>query len=111
MKILKPPKHLKKHGRQAFETLQAPYGITDEAGVMICTKFAELADELADFDRQIAKEGSTFRDRFGGIKPHPLLAARRDTRSAQLQLLKALNLDLEPVQERPGRPLGGKIDD
>jgi hypothetical protein len=45
-------------------------------------------------------------DRFDVMKPHPLLAAERDARSQFLQGLKSLNLDLEPLRDRPGRPPG-----
>jgi glutathione S-transferase len=45
-------------------------------------------------------------DRFGQPKPHPLLATERDARAQFLAALKALNLDLEPLRDRVGRPGG-----
>jgi hypothetical protein len=45
-----------------------------------------------------------FNDRFGAPKPHPLLPIERDSRQAFLAGMKALNLDLEPLRDRPGRP-------
>jgi hypothetical protein len=42
----------------------------------------------------IDRDGEALADRFGQLKPHPLLAAERDARSAFLAGMKALNLDL-----------------
>ena len=56
----------------------------------------------------IKEEGPQVKDRFGQSKAHPLLVVERDARSQMLQGLKALNFDLEPLQDRPGRPAGGK---
>ena len=45
-------------------------------------------------------------DRFGQVKSHPLLSVERDSRAQYLAALKALNLDLEPLRDKPGRPGG-----
>jgi hypothetical protein len=47
-----------------------------------------------------------FNDRFGAPKPHPLLPIERDSRAAFLAGMKALQLDLEPLRDHPGRPGG-----
>lgn len=54
----------------------------------------------------IQRDGMTILDRFGQRKAHPLLPAERDARSQMLAALKALNLDVEPLHDRPGRPAG-----
>ncbi len=54
----------------------------------------------------VAKKGLIVRDRFGQHKPHPAIAIERDSRHALLRNLRALNLDLEPLHDRPGRPAG-----
>lgn len=54
----------------------------------------------------IRAEGMTVLDRFGQRKAHPLLPAERDARAQMLAALRALNLDVEPLQDRPGRPAG-----
>jgi phage terminase small subunit len=54
----------------------------------------------------IKEEGATGLDRFGQLKPHPLLPIERDARAAMMAALKQLNLDLEPLRDGPGRPPG-----
>ena len=54
----------------------------------------------------IAKEGLISKDRFGQSKPHPAVLIERDSKQTLLRNLRALNLDLEPLHDRPGRPGG-----
>ena len=68
--------------------------------------FGVMVERAAGARRQIEKEGPTSHDRFGQLRGHPLLAVERDARGQFLMALKALNLDLEPVRDRPGRPGG-----
>ena len=56
----------------------------------------------------IKREGQSTRDRFGQPKAHPLLTVERDSRSGMLAALKAMNLDMEPLNDRPGRPGGSR---
>jgi hypothetical protein len=56
--------------------------------------------------KQIKTDGETYRDRFGQIRAHPLLPVERDARAQYLAGLRALNLDVEPLRDRPGRPGG-----
>jgi len=49
-------------------------------------------------------------DRFGAIKPHPLLPAERDSRAQWLQALKILNLKLRFRNQALGdRPPGWNL--
>jgi phage terminase small subunit len=54
----------------------------------------------------IAKQGPFFTDRFGQPKQHPAVLTERDAKQTLLRNLRALNLDLEPLHDRPGRPGG-----
>ena len=54
----------------------------------------------------VTKAGLVVKDRFGQAKPHPAAAIERDAKMTLLRNLKALNLDLEPLHDRPGRPGG-----
>jgi hypothetical protein len=45
-------------------------------------------------------------DRFGQKREHPLLAAIRGLEAVKRQALKSLNLDIEPLRDKPGRPGG-----
>jgi phage terminase small subunit len=54
----------------------------------------------------LKKHGIVVRDRFGQPKEHPAVAIERDGKQTLLRNLRALNLDLEPLHDRPGRPAG-----
>lgn len=101
------PKHLSKEARKIFKNLVQEYGITDCAGLRILRVALEAYDRAQSARATIEKDGMTVRDKFGQTKPHPLLPVERDSRAAFLHGLKHLNLDLEPLRDRPGRP-GGK---
>lgn len=57
-------------------------------------------------ERLMELEGIVIRDRFGQSKPHPASTIARDAHAGFLRAMKALNLDLEPLHDRPGRPPG-----
>jgi len=48
----------------------------------------------------------TLSDRWGQLKINPLCAVERDARAQFMAAMKALNLDLEPLRDKPGRPPG-----
>jgi hypothetical protein len=54
----------------------------------------------------LAREGPTITDRFKQVKVHPAILIERDLTATFLAGLKALNLDLEPLRDRAGRPPG-----
>lgn len=86
-------------------TLVDDYGIQDSGGQCLIVAFADaFTTELACLE-QIEKDGLTILDRYGKPRAHPLLPTLRDARSAKLQALKALHLDVEPVKPI-GRPPG-----
>ena len=82
------------------------YDITDAAGEALLRTFASAFSLEIGCQEQIDKEGLTIIDRFDQVKAHPLLATIRDARSQKLAALKALNLDIEPLHDGPGRPGG-----
>lgn len=106
MKPVKAPKHLSKSGQALWERLQNEYEIGDEAGFLLLTTAMEAGDRMREATAIIKKEGLQLPDRFGQMKAHPLTTVERDSRAAMLAALKALNLDLEPLNEKPGRPAG-----
>lgn len=82
----------------------ADYEISDDAGRLLLQTSLEAFDRMRGCQAAIARDGELVKDRFDQAKPHPLLSAERDARSQMLAALKQLNLDLEPLKERPGRP-------
>lgn len=102
----RPPGHLSKEGKKIWRDLITEYGIEDVAGLRILRVALEAFDRAQSAREAIDKEGMTVTDKFNQTKPHPLLPIERDSRAAFLAGLKALNLDLEPLRDKPGRPGG-----
>jgi len=101
-----PPKHLTKEAKKIWKSLLDEYGIDDIAGLKILRVALEAFDRAQAAREAIDRDGMTVMDKAGQIKSHPLLPVERDSRAAFLAGLKALNLDLEPLRDRPGRPGG-----
>ena len=104
--IQKAPSHLSAEAKKLWDEILSEYSIDDAAGLHILRVSLEAFDRVQEARATIDTQGMTVTDKFGQIKPHPLLATERDSRAAFLAGLKALNLDLEPLRERPGRPAG-----
>lgn len=102
----KAPKHLSKEAKSLWSRLLKEYEIQDEAGLLILQTAMESFDRMRESQAIIKTEGMQVTDRFDQKKAHPLTTVERDSRAAMLAALKALNLDLEPLQDRPGRPAG-----
>jgi phage terminase small subunit len=102
----RPPGHLSKEAKKICRDLLAEYGIDDVAGLRILRVALESFDRAQAAREAIDKKGMTVTDKFNQVKPHPLLPIERDSRAAFLAGLKALNLDLEPLRDKPGRPGG-----
>ena len=102
----KAPSHLSIEAKKIWQEILSEYSIDDAAGLRILRVALEAFDRAQAARASIDKEGMTVRDKFNQIRPHPLLPIERDSRAAFLAGLKALNLDLEPLHDRPGRPAG-----
>jgi P27 family predicted phage terminase small subunit len=102
----KAPSHLSKEAKKIWSEILAEYDISDAAGLRILRVALESFDRAQAARTAIDKDGMTVTDKFGQVKPHPLLPIERDSRAAFLAGLKALNLDLEPLRDKPGRPGG-----
>jgi hypothetical protein len=78
--------------------------VDDDAGLLILSTAFEAFDRMREAQSAINRDGTTVVARFGQLKAHPLLPVERDARAQFLAGLKALNIDLEPLRDRPGRP-------
>jgi hypothetical protein len=67
---------------------------------------AEAADRVASVRRQIDEHGEMLVIK-GVPRVNPLCAVERDQRASLVRCLRHLNLDLEPLRDRVGRPPGG----
>jgi P27 family predicted phage terminase small subunit len=101
-----PPKGLSPEARGLWRSIGSEYGIGDPGGRLILASACEAFDRMRQAQRKLKREGITATDRFGQKKSHPATAIERDSRAAMLAALKQLNLDLEPLEQRPGRPAG-----
>ena len=99
----KPPAGLSAQAREWWRQLAAEYDIADPAGKLMLQTAMEAHDRMRECQKANSRDGASVKDRWGQIKPHPLLPAERDNRAAMLAALKALNLDMEPLHERAGK--------
>jgi len=97
---------LSTEARQWWKRLTTEFSIEDDAGRLILQTALESFDRMRACQAAIERNGATFTDRFSQPRPHPLLSTERDARAAMLSALKQLNLDLAPLNDRPGRPGG-----
>jgi hypothetical protein len=106
-KTPKPPRDLGKAGKLLWRRIESEYQIGDAGGLAHLLQACRAEDDVTTWRQTVATDGGVLNDRFGQKKPHPLIphiAAGEAIRRAALQ---ALNLNIEPLNARPGRP-GGK---
>ena len=99
-------KHIRKESRRIVRQLAAAYEIDDEGGRLLLFNYADADSQERDCFDIVNREGLQCLDRFSMLKPHSLLQVIKDCRNLKLAILKSLNLDLEPLHDRPGRPAG-----
>ena len=78
----------------------------DDAAKLILASGLEAYDRMRSAQELITQYGLVAPDRFGQLKANPAVLIERDSRSAMLATLKQLHLDLEPLNDGPGRPPG-----
>ncbi len=100
------PSHLKKEGALLWRELTTEYGIADAAGLLLVTAAGECLDRMRAAQEAIEKDGEIVIDRYGCKKLHPACKLEMDARTGLLHAFKALNLDIEPLRDGPGRPAG-----
>ncbi len=98
-----PPKHLEPETRNWFAEIAASYEL-ESPHLRLLQLAAEAWDRCQEARAQLAKDGITFQDRFGNIRPHPAAGIERDARTAFARLLRELNLDLDEAPPEAPRP-------
>lgn len=106
--IPKAPKHLSVESRKWWAALMTEYDLDDPSAKLILQSGLEALDRLRQAQAIIEKEGVTQIDRFKQARAHPATTVERDSRAAVLAALKALHLDVEPLQASVGRPASNK---
>ncbi|HSD42361.1 MAG TPA: phage terminase small subunit P27 family [Burkholderiales bacterium] len=101
------PSHLSTEAKSWWSQLVAEFSITDPGGLLLLQTACEAYDRMQQARRAIEADGLMSKGSKRQARAHPLLAVERDAQKALLASLRALNLDLEPLRDRPGRPAGG----
>jgi hypothetical protein len=102
----KPPAGLSNAAVAWWKALASDYDISDSAGLLSLETAAFALDRMLAAKKLIDKEGITVLDRFGQPRAHPAIVVERDSRAAMLTTLRALRLDVEPLNDSIGRPHG-----
>jgi phage terminase small subunit len=80
--------------------------MTDPSGLALLNELCACFDRLQAAKAGLQKNGPVTSDRFGQQKTSPWFLAVRDETSTFVRLSKALNLEVEDEDNRPGRPDG-----
>ena len=103
------PAGLSKPAQGWWKRLRDEYGIADVAGELLLETALRCFDRAEQARKAIDVDGPVSLDSRGRPKAHPAAAIERDSRSGMLAALRALNLDLEPLRDKAGRPPTGGI--
>lgn len=112
MKSKKPrippaPRGLSDEGKRLWKMVNQAYEL-DGPSLELLLRALETLATVRAAEAQLEADGLTFKDDREVIRPHPAAGILRDHRSLFLRYWKSLNLDLEPLHDRPGRPAGGR---
>ena len=102
----KVPKGLSAPAKVWFRKLLDEYEIADQGGYLLLETAMRRFDRAEAARKLLDHDGPVIADRWGQMKPHPAAAIERDALTGMLAALKALNLDVEPLRDGPGRPGG-----
>lgn len=97
-----PPSHLSKESAAWWDKILRAWDLDDSA-LLILALACESFDRMRGAQALVTEHGILVDDRFGQKRMNPAVLVERDNRAAMLQALKALCLDLEPLQS-VGRP-------
>jgi P27 family predicted phage terminase small subunit len=100
-----PPPHLGDTGKALWRDLQAAFDLVDTDAQLLLDVCCQAYERALEARAAINREGLQTADRFGQFKPHPLLPVERDSRGQVMAAVKALGLNVEPLQPM-GRPPG-----
>ena len=102
------PKHLTARSRRLWVSIVDEFAIDDPAGLEVLRLSLEAIDRTEQARKLVHKEGLTWTDRLGNVRPHPALKIEQDNRTAAFRGLRELALSPEVVDDvRPPR-IGGR---
>lgn len=105
MNIPRPPKHLSREAKRWWKKINESWQL-DDAALLILTSGLEAFDRMKQAQGLIQETGLIVKDKFNQHKENPAIAIERKSRDSMVRCLKTLNLDIEPLYEKSGRPGG-----
>jgi P27 family predicted phage terminase small subunit len=90
------PKGLSKEAQRLWKDTVIGFEITDSAGLSLLESACRWLDQLRKAERTLKREGTTVRDRFNQLRPHPAVEIARAASAEHRACLKALELDDSP---------------
>jgi P27 family predicted phage terminase small subunit len=101
----KAPDHLSAEATDWWDRVARQWEL-DDAGQLSFMVALEAFDRMRQAQGILAEDGAVVLDRFNQRKAHPATVTERDSRAAMLTAMAKLNLDVEPLHDKPGRPPG-----
>jgi P27 family predicted phage terminase small subunit len=99
---VKAPSHLSADSKLFFDYVIHEYTAGfDRHHVKLLTLSCEALDRGVQARKLIEKDGLTFVDRHGSIKPHAAVAIEKDSRIAFARMIREIGLDIADSDSRP----------
>ena len=97
---MKAPKYLKFDGKKFYRGVLADFEISETHDLKLLAEAASCVDRITEARKEIDKSGSYFIDRWLQPKPHPAHAVENSNKVLLARLLRELNLDIAPPENR-----------
>ena len=101
-KELQPPPHLTKDTRDWWVTVVSEYDL-DSHHLRLLRLACEAWDRAQEAREVLAREGITFKDRFGRPAKHPAVSIEEQARIGFARLVRELGFDVASPDARPPR--------
>jgi len=101
--LAEPPGTLGEAGVALWRSIMAQYGIADAGGLAILEQACAATDRAAQYAATINEQGAVIVTKTG-IREHPLVKHETAQRALVGRLISRLNLDMQELRPKPGRP-------
>src|SRR5262245_61160726 len=95
-RLPKAPAHLSKEAKSWWDKVVSAWEL-DDPSLLLLESALELFDRMREAQKAIRAKGLTVKDRFGQVKANPCCAVEIACKAAMVRTLKAIGLDLEPL--------------
>ena len=102
------PKHLRRRGSELWRVITGSF-VLEPYHVPILRSLCECADRLEACRSRLSKEGLTVKDRWGKLKPHPLVSAELAYRAQLTTIYASLGLDEGSIAGKAPIPRPGQL--